>query len=100
MKSSYIVLIFADAASAASYLREVAETVRAVSAGQMKRAESAPGITALAFVTDKDRAATMRALEPLWRMEQRLWVLPLDSDPPPLFIDKAIADWARKAAAN
>ena len=94
--AAYVAFILAKQSDSLSYMKEVADAIRTVAGSNFKRGESAAGITAIAFVTSLDRRATLKALEHLWRQEHRLWVLPLDSDPKPLLIDKALMTWVDK----
>lgn len=94
--AAYVAFVLAHEKDSISYMREVADAIKKLSGNNFKRGESAAAITAIAFITDRDRAATHMALSHLWRPEQRLWVLPLDSDPGPLLIDKKLMVWVRK----
>ena len=94
--AAYVAFIFTNQTDNLSYMKEVAEAIKALAGSNLKRGESAAGMTAIAFVTNSDRATTLKALEHLWRTEQRLWVLPLDSEPKPLLIDKALMTWIER----
>src|SRR5438105_12738986 len=76
-----------------AYAKELQPILQAISGGKLKRGESGSGITAIAFLTDLDAAEMHRRLEPLWRREQRLWILELTSW---VFLDRSVADWLRK----
>lgn len=93
--AAYVAFIFTAKEGNISYMREVADAIKLLAGSNFKRGEPAAAITALAFITERDRAAVQKALAHLWRVEERLWVLPLDSDPGPLLIDKKLMDWVR-----
>lgn len=91
--NAYLALMFCAQADLRSYAPEVAAVIQRVAGTNLKRAESAAGVSAIAFRTDMDDAAVMRAFQPLWRPEQRTWVLSLDR---PVLIDSALMQWVSK----
>ena len=93
---AYVAFIFTSQKDNISYMKEVAEAIKKLAGNNMKRGESSAGITAVAFITDADPKAITKAFSHLWRPEQRVWVLPLDSDPGPLVIDQALMEWVSR----
>jgi hypothetical protein len=90
---AYLAFFFGKAEELRSFAAEAMAAITQLSEGKVKRAESAAGITAVAFMTSRSRSEIHKALEPYWRREQRLWVLPVKDA---LLIDKAIMDWVRR----
>lgn len=93
MENAYLAILFGTAAANAAFFTEVVKELNAVSANRVKRAESAANTTALAFICDLPQADLAKRMTPLWRPEDRLWVIPLTN---PILIDKAIMEWLRK----
>lgn len=98
--AAYAAFIFAKQQDNISYMKDVAAVIKTLAGANFKRAESAAAITTLAFITQADRAAVTKAFLPLWRPEQRVWVFPLDGEPKPILIDKALMEWVRKAEGS
>lgn len=95
MMKPYIALVFCKAEDLKSYGAEVVAAIRSVAGDRMKYSEGTSHMVAIGFATDRAVADIQRAFEPLWRPEQRTWVLPLDE---PVMVDRAIMDWLRRQA--
>lgn len=91
--NGYLALMFCKPADLRSYAPEVMAAIQQVAGANFKRVESAAGVTAIAFRTDKDSEAIVKAFRDLWRPESRTWVLSLDD---PLLVDRALMEWVRK----
>jgi hypothetical protein len=91
---AYLALTFADQKESRNYLAEVGAVVKAIAGDNFKRGAGAASVVAVAFLTDKDRSEICDAFKPLWRPEQRTWVLPLDQA---LLMDASLKDWALRA---
>lgn len=89
----YIALVFCKAEDLKSYGAEVVAAIRSVAGDRMKYSEGTSHMAAIGFATDRSADDIHRAFEPLWRREQRTWVLPIES---PVMIDKAIMEWHRR----
>jgi hypothetical protein len=91
--NAYLALFFGKPEELRDFAKEAMQTLNKIADGKVKRAESAAGITAVAFVTDVPRQEIRKRLSPLWRPEQRLWIIPVAGA---LMIDKVLMDWVRK----
>ncbi|MCD6674877.1 MAG: hypothetical protein LT106_18745 [Burkholderiaceae bacterium] len=89
----YLALVFCKKDDLRSYGAEVVAAIRSVAGERMKYAEGTSHLVAIGFATDRPSADIQRAFKPLWRAEQRTWVLPIES---PLMIDLAIMEWLRR----
>lgn len=91
--NAYVALMFCKQADLRAFGPEVAAAIRQVAGTRFKYAEGAAGVVATGFMTDADWASITKAFAPLWRPEQRCWVLALQGQ---MLIDKALMDWCRK----
>jgi hypothetical protein len=93
----YLCLMFCKQEELRTFAKEVAEVLQRVAGSNIKRAESAAGVTAVAFISSWPSDRLHSAFWDLWRREQRVWVLPLSSrQGSNLMIDLAIMEWVRK----
>ena len=91
--NGYLALMFCKPEGLRSYAPEVMAAIQRVAGTNFKRGESAAHVTTIAFRSDKEESAIVKAFLDLWRPEQRTWVLPLERS---VLIDKALTEWAKK----
>ena len=88
---AFLALMFCKPQDVRTYALEVRTAIKSVAGDRMKYGEGGAGMTAIAFKSDLPVADVCKAFLPLWRAEQRTWVMSLEEQ---CLIDKALMTWA------